>query len=88
MILLETIVLSALMRQSVDVRVVEWLDRQPRNSSRTTAVKILGIRFGIQILARAKRRSVLLELFEEPFVERSKYGRLGSIRLPPDTATT
>jgi predicted nucleic acid-binding protein len=32
MIVLDTNVLSALMRQSADKQVVDWLDKQPRSS--------------------------------------------------------
>lgn len=70
MIILDTNVLSALMRQSADKRVVGWLDKQPRSSIWTTSVTILEIRFGLQILSAGKRRSQLLELFETVLVEK------------------
>ena len=41
MIVLDTNVLSALMRQSPDAKVIAWLDRQPRTSVWTTSVTIL-----------------------------------------------
>ncbi len=65
MIILDTNVLSALMRQVPDQRVVDWLDRQPRTSVWTTAVTVLEVRFGLQILATGRRRSVLTGAFEE-----------------------
>jgi len=43
MIILDTNVLSALMRNVPDVQVVAWLDRQPRASIWTTAVTVLEI---------------------------------------------
>ncbi|HMD17898.1 MAG TPA: type II toxin-antitoxin system VapC family toxin [Terriglobales bacterium] len=64
MIILDTNVLSALMRQMPDQSVVDWLDRQPRTSVWTTAVTVLEVRFGLQILATGRRRSVLTEAFE------------------------
>lgn len=64
MIILDTNVLSALMRQTPDGNVVAWLDRQPRTSVWTTSVTILEIRFGLQILSAGKRRSLLMEAFE------------------------
>jgi predicted nucleic acid-binding protein len=64
MIVLDTNVLSALMRQSADKQVVDWLDRQPRSSIWTTSVTILEIRFGLQILPVGKRRSALIQSFE------------------------
>ncbi len=65
MIILDTNVLSALMRQEPDQHVVVWLDRQPRTSVWTTSVTVLEIRFGVQILVAGKRRSLLTEAFEE-----------------------
>lgn len=64
MIILDTNVLSALMRQIPDAKVVDWLDHQPRTSIWTTSVTVLEIRFGLQILAAGKRRSSLLQAFE------------------------
>jgi len=64
MIILDTNVLSALMRQVPDKNVVAWLDRQPRTSIWTTSVTVLEVRFGLQILAGGKRRSALVQAFE------------------------
>jgi hypothetical protein len=70
MIVLDTNVLSALMRQSADQKVVDWLDKQPRSSIWTTSVTILEIRFGLQILPLGKRRSVLIQAFEKALVDK------------------
>ena len=64
MIVLDTNVLSALMRRVPDPEVVRWLDAQPRSSVWTTAITVLEIRFGVQILAAGKRRTALLRAFE------------------------
>jgi toxin FitB len=64
MIVLDTNVLSALMRRTPDATVIAWLDKQPRTSVWTTSVTILEIRFGLQIIAAGKRRSQLLDTFE------------------------
>lgn len=64
MIVLDTNVLSAIMRQAPETRVIAWLDKQPRTSVWTTSVTILEIRFALQIMATGKRRSLLLEAFE------------------------
>ena len=64
MIILDTNVLSALMRQAPDREVVDWLDEQPRSSVWTTAVTVLEIRFGLQILPAGKRRSLLTQAFD------------------------
>jgi toxin FitB len=70
MIVLDTNVLSALMRQSADQKVVDWLDKQPRSSIWTSSVTILEIRFGLQILPLGQRRSVLIQAFEKALVDK------------------
>src|SRR5208283_3242414 len=64
MIILDTNVLSALMRQSPDKNVIAWLDKQPRTSVWTTSVTVLEVQFGLQIMALGKRRSLLIQAFE------------------------
>lgn len=64
MIVLDTNVVSALMRQAPDADVIAWLDAQPRTSIWTTSVTILEIRFGLQIMATGKRQSLLIHAFE------------------------
>ena len=64
MIILDTNVLSALMRQTPDKNVIVWLDKQPRTSVWTTSVTILEVGFGLQIMPLGKRRSLLIEAFE------------------------
>src|SRR5260370_42153740 len=65
MIILDTNVLSALMRQVSEAAVVAWLDKQPRTSVWTTSITVFEIRFGLQILAAGKRRNELTMAFEE-----------------------
>jgi predicted nucleic acid-binding protein len=65
MILLDTNVLSALMRQEPDAQVIRWLDRQPRQSVWTTAITVFEIRFGLQTMAAGKRRTSLVGSFEK-----------------------
>ena len=65
MIVLDTNVLSALMSESPHRRVVQWLDKQPRTSIWTTAITVLEIRFGLQILPGGKRRAQLMRSFEQ-----------------------
>jgi len=64
MIILDTNVLSALMHITPDRNVVAWLDRQPRTSIWTTAITVLEVRFGLQIMASGRRRSALMQAFE------------------------
>ena len=64
MIILDTNVLSALMRQNPERQVIAWLDRQPRPSLWTTSVTILEIQFGLLTLPVGKRRAGLIRAFE------------------------
>lgn len=65
MIILDTIVLSALMRRNPERQVVAWLDKQPRTSIWTTSISVLEVRFRLQILPAGKRRSSLVQAFDE-----------------------
>lgn len=55
MILLDTNVLSALMRTEPDVVVVDWLDTQPSESIWTTSVTLFEIRTGLELLPSSRR---------------------------------
>jgi toxin FitB len=70
MIILDTNVLSGLMRHSADKKVVNWLDKQPRTSIWTTSITILEVRFGLQILPVGKRRTALVQAFEKVLVDK------------------
>jgi len=70
MIVLDTNVLSALMRQRPEQPVIDWLDRQPWTSVWTTSITILEIRFGLQTLPVGKRRSYLLDTFQRVILEK------------------
>ena len=65
MIVLDTNVLSALMNEVPERQVIAWLDKQPRTSIWTTAVTVLEIRFGLQILPGGKRRVRLMRAFDQ-----------------------
>ncbi len=64
MIVLDTNVLSALMREAPDAKVLAWLDQQPRTSVWITSITVLEILFGLQLLAAGKRKRLLLAAFE------------------------
>lgn len=64
MIILDTNVLSAVMRSTPDAVVVEWLDSQPTESVWTTAVTVFEIWTGITLLDDSARRDALLTSFE------------------------
>ena len=65
MIILDTNVLSALMRREGEPIVVAWLDRQPAQSLWTTAITVFEIRLGLEILADGRRRRRLEDAFAE-----------------------
>lgn len=64
MIILDTNVLSALMERIPDIKVMGWLDSQPRTSVWTTAVTILEIRFGLDMMSLGRRRTGLTAALE------------------------
>jgi predicted nucleic acid-binding protein len=65
MIVLDTNVLSALMRDTPDPAVVEWLDHQPTESIWTTSITVFEIRTGIGLLTPSRRRKRLDEIFSQ-----------------------
>lgn len=69
MTILDTNVLSALMRTSPDAAVVSWLDRQPADSIWITTVTMFEARFGLALLAHGKKRLGLERAFETVVAE-------------------
>ena len=67
--ILDTNVLSALMRTSPDAAVVSWLDRQPADSIWITTVTMFEARFGLALLAHGKKRLGLERAFETVVAE-------------------
>lgn len=65
MIILDTNVLSALMRRQPDAAVVAWLDRQPAESIWITSITLFEVWFGLALLPESKRRSLLEERFSD-----------------------
>jgi len=63
--ILDTNVLSALMRTKPDVAVVSWLDRQPADAIWITSVTLLEARFGLALLPKGRRRLGLERAFEQ-----------------------
>ena len=61
MIILDTDVLSALMRAEPDPTVMRWLDRQPDSSVWTTSITVMEIRYGLQIMPAGQRRERMTE---------------------------
>ncbi|HTR71052.1 MAG TPA: type II toxin-antitoxin system VapC family toxin [Mycobacteriales bacterium] len=65
MIILDTNVLSALMRDRPDAAVITWLDKQPAESIWTTAITVLEVRTGLELLRASRRRTQLESAFDE-----------------------
>jgi toxin FitB len=63
-IILDTDVLSALMRERPELVIEKWLDRQARESIWTTSVTILEIRFGLAVMPLGRRRVGMQREFE------------------------
>jgi hypothetical protein len=81
MIILDTNVLSEMMRERPDRRVMAWLDRQPQTSVWITSVTILEIHFGLELLGTGNQRAQLTKALEALLVE-----DLGNRVAPFDTA--
>jgi len=64
MIVLDTNVLSALMRTNPEMVVVAWLDRQPADSVWLTSITVFEARFGLALLPKGRRRSGLERAFD------------------------
>jgi toxin FitB len=63
-IILDTNVLSVLMRATPDAVVIEWLDRQPAESVWITSITLFEARFGLALLPPGRRRQVLEFAFD------------------------
>jgi predicted nucleic acid-binding protein len=92
-ILLDTNVISALVRPEPDQAIKSWLDIQPPESMWTTSVSVYELRFGVELLAFGRRRQLLEEAlnkllnedfdgrvipFDEPAAQAA--GRIGAAR--------
>lgn len=64
MIILDTNVVSEIMRSQPDERVPRWLDSQPRTSIWLTSITVFEIRFGLETMPAGKRRTALTRSFE------------------------
>jgi toxin FitB len=68
-IVLDTNVLSALMREVPDRPVVEWLDRQAAESIWITSITVFEARLGMALLPKGKRRQTLESAFNSLMAE-------------------
>lgn len=69
MIVLDTNVVSELMRPSSSSIVLGWLDGQPRTSIWITSVNIFELRFGLQTMPSGKRQVAMNAWFEQWMVQ-------------------
>lgn len=69
MIILDTNVLSALMRTAPEATVVAWLDRQPAESVWTTSITLFEARLGLALLPSGRRRRTLEAAFDRLLTE-------------------
>lgn len=64
MIILDSNVVSALMRDAPDQSVVSWMDRQMHASLWTSSITILEIQTGLQIMPEGRKKVSLSQDFE------------------------
>ena len=69
MIILDTNVLSALMRTAPEAVVVAWLDRQPAESVWITSITLFEARLGLALLPSGRRRQTLEAAFARLLLE-------------------
>jgi hypothetical protein len=69
MIILDTNVLSELMRPAPSPRVVAWVAKQPATELFTTSITEAEIFYGLELLAKSKRREALLAAAEAMFAQ-------------------
>lgn len=65
MTILDTNVISAVMNDPPDDKVVAWLDRQAPSSIWTTSVTILEIQTGLQVMPAGNKQAKLSQVFEK-----------------------
>jgi predicted nucleic acid-binding protein len=63
-IILDTNVLSALMRTAPEAAVVRWLDHQPAESIWITSITLFETRLGLALLPKGRRRQLLESAFD------------------------
>lgn len=69
MIVLDTNILSELMRPEPDETVVSWVSQQPASSLFVTTITQAKIFYGLALLPRGRRRTTLTETVEQMFSE-------------------
>ncbi len=78
MILLDTNVLSEMMRSRPAPVVISWLDAYPPEDVWTTSVSVFEVRFGLALMPDGRRRRDLADAFEA-LLETDLQGRIASV---------
>lgn len=73
MILLDTNIISEMMRPSPTIEVMTWLDAQKKEALFISSVTIAEITYGLHILPEGKRRKDLLDAFQQIITKLFKY---------------
>lgn len=81
MILLDTNVVSALMRRDPEPVVVAWLDERPAESIWTTSITVFEIHTGLELLKSGRRRQELEDAFDQLLADELQ-GRVQSFDQP------
>ena len=69
MLVLDTNVISEVMKAKPDPQVIAWLDSQPSSSVWTTRVSVFEIGFGLRTLPDGERKRVLQDAFKVMLTE-------------------
>jgi predicted nucleic acid-binding protein len=85
MILLDTNVVSALMRRDPEPEVVAWLDEQPAESVWTTSITVFEVQTGLELLEPSRRRQKLEDSFAQLLADELQ-GRVQSFDQPAAVA--
>ena len=64
MIILDTNIISELMKAAPDPRVITWIDQQDAMALFTTSITIAEIMYGLSVLTESRRRVLLKEAFD------------------------
>jgi len=77
MLVLDTNVISELMKVEPDPQVIAWLDSRSTGSVWTTSVSVFEISFGLNSLPDGKRKRALQDAFEAMLAEELEHHVLG-----------
>jgi predicted nucleic acid-binding protein len=69
MIILDTNVVSALVREPMPPQVAEWFDLQSRALTCTTAITVFELRYGVEMMPKGERRDRLAAVLAQILAE-------------------